>query len=386
MKNVGMNRSLLALFVIATALLGITPSTPAPFVRRPIEMKIYPGISVAAGSVAKGLITEQAYGYANIAARTPMTPDTPLQIASVSKSITAAAVMQLVQNGSVSLDNPVSNYVPQFKNGTKITVRQLLDQSSGIPGHSHNDPIIHGDDAITVDEVFHKLNATPLFATPGTKWEYANENYYLAAMIVQNVAHQSFASYLQAHVFGPAHMTHSYSSDGRNDSNVALGYVHRTPSDPFLQCPSPHWSNVLGGGGIISTPSDMVRFDIALYNGTLLDKRHLAEMTSPAVPISGKVSYGFGWFVLPDVLLWHEGDFTTASAINAIFPDGTFIVEVANGANLGPDFDRIYFARQLQNAYGVTPVALGTPHPASMLDKIGPFARCDELFPMLFAQ
>ena len=363
----------------------MTPSTPAPFVRHPIETKIYPGISVAVGSVAKGLITAQAYGYSNVAAKTPMRPDTPLHIASVSKSVTATAVMQLVQSGKVSLDKPVSIYVPNFKNGAKITVRQLLDQSSGIPGHSHNDPIIHGDDAITVDEVFRKLNATPLFAAPGTTWEYAHENYYLAAIIVQNVVHQSFASYLRAHVFGPAHMTHSYSSDGRKDSNVALGYVHRTSSDPFLQCPSPDWSNILGGGGIISTPSDMVRFDIALYNGTLLDKRHLAEMTSPAVPISGKVSYGLGWFVLPGVLLWHDGDFITASAINAIFPDGTFVVEVANGAELAPEFDRIYFARQLQNAYGATPVALGTPHPVSMLDKIGPFARCDDLFPMLFA-
>jgi len=380
------SKSILALIVAALLLPGMTPpATPAPFVRHPIEAKIYPGISVAVGSVAKGLITAQAYGYANLAAQTPMTPDTPLHIASVSKSITATAVMQLVQSGKVSLDAPVSTYVPDFKNGAKITVRQLLDQTSGIPGHSHKDPIIHGDDAISEHEVLRKLNATPLFAAPGTTWEYANENYYLAAMIVRNVAHQSFASYLQAHVFGPAHMSHSYSSDGRKDSNVALGYVHRTTSDPFLACPSPDWSNVIGGGGIISTPSDVVRFDIALYNGTLLDKRHLAEMTSPAAPISGKVSYGFGWFVQPGVLLWHEGDFTTAGAINAIFPDGTFVVEVTNGAVMGPDFDRFYFARQLQNAYGETPVALGTPHPPSMLDTFGPFSRCDQLFEMLFS-
>lgn len=363
----------------------LVAAAPLAIVKKPVEAKIYPGISVAVGSVAKGLMTAQAYGLANIAAGTPMTPDTPLHIASVSKSITATAVMQLVQSGKISLDKPVSTYVPNFKDGTKITVRQLLDQSSGIPGHAHNDPIIHGDDAISTEEFFRKLNATPLFAPPGTKWEYANENFYLAALIVQNVTGQSFGSYLQQHVFGPAHMAHSYSSDGRNDPTVALGYVHRTTSDPYLQCPSPDWSNILGGGGIISTPSDIVRFDIALYNGTLLDRKHLAEMTAPAFPISGDVSYALGWFVQPGVLLWHEGDFTTATAINAIFPDGTFVVEAANGTALGPYFDRRYFARQLQNAYGVAPVPLGKPNPASLLDKIGPFSSCDQIFQMLFA-
>ncbi|HVA29426.1 MAG TPA: serine hydrolase domain-containing protein [Candidatus Baltobacteraceae bacterium] len=380
------NRSWIALLVVAIVLPGIAPVPPPSFIKRPIETRIYPGISVAVGSVAKGLIFAQAYGDANVAAGTPMTPDTPLHVASVSKSITATAVMQLVQSGRVSLDKPVSIYVPNFTNGAKITVRQLLDHSSGIPGHAHNDPIIHGDDAISEAEFFRKLNATPLFAAPGTKWEYANENFYLAATIVQNVTHQSFASYLQKHVFGPAHMTHSYSSDGRKDASVALGYVHRTPSDPFLQCPAPDWSNVLGGGGIISTPSDIVRFDIALYDGTLLDKTHLAEMTSAAFPIAGTVSYALGWFVQPGVLLWHEGDFTTATAINAVFPDGTFVAEVTNGAELGPDFDRFYFARQLQNAYGATPVAMGTPHPASMLEKIGPFNSCEQIFQMLFAE
>lgn len=374
--------------VRTAALLGalaLVGASPAAFVRHPIDAKIYPGISVAVGSITKGLISAQAYGYANLAARKPLTPDTPMYIASVSKSITATAVMQLVQNGKVSLDAPVSTYVPNFANGKRITVRQLLDQRSGIPGHSHGDPIIHGDDAISTAEFFRKLNATPLFAEPGTKWEYANENFYLAATIVQNVSGQSFAAYLQRHVFGPAHMDHTYSSDGRSDPRVALGYVHRTTSDPFLQCPSPHWSNTLGGGGIVSTPSDIVRFDIALYDGTLLDRKYLTQMTAPAAPIGGSVSYAFGWFVQPGTLLWHEGDFTTATAINAIYPDGTFVVEVANGADLGPDFDRIYFARRLQNAYGSVPVPLGTPHPASLLDKIGPFSSCEQIFKLLFA-
>ncbi len=377
-------KSLLVLIAVALVAPAMTPATPAPIVRNTVEAQIYPGLSVAVGSVAKGVITAQASGYADIATKTPMTPDTPLHVASVSKSITATALMQLVQAGKVSLDAPVSVYLPNFVNGSKISVRQILDHTSGIPGHGHKDPIIHGDGAITTDEVFRKLNATPLFAAPGTTFEYANENYYLAAMIVQKVAGEPFATYLQNHIFGPAHMTHSYSSDGRKDSNVALGYVHRMKSDPFLRCPSPHWSNVLGGGGVITTPSDIVRFDIALYNGTLLDKRYLNEMTSPAVRISGNVSYGLGWFVQPGVLLWHGGDFTTASAINAIFPDGTFVVAIANGADLAPDFDRFYFARQLQNAYGSVPVALGTPHPPSMLDTFGPFTRCDELFDMLF--
>ena len=359
-------------------------ATPAPLVRAPIEASIYPGISIAVGGPT-GLRTAQAYGYADVAGHVAMTTDTPLRLASVSKSITAVAIMLLDQKGRISIDKPVSTYVPRYKYGSQMTVRELLDQTSGIPGRAHGDPILHGDAAITTDEFFAKANATPLYAKPGSTFDYANENYYLLATIVQNVGGMKFGDFLQKYLFAPAGMTSTYADDGRSNPQLALGYVHRLKTDPLLQCPAPDHSNVFGAGGLIGTPTDLVRFDMALLDGKILDAKHLAEMFKPAAAVGG-AHYALGWFVFPDGTILHEGDFTITSAINAIFPDHTVVAEVANGAELGPDFDRPYFARQLQNAYGTTPVALGTPNPSSLLSMIGPFKTCAELDKELFGE
>ncbi|HEX5275173.1 MAG TPA: serine hydrolase domain-containing protein [Candidatus Rubrimentiphilum sp.] len=375
----------LALVLIASAL-SVAALTRAldSFIRAPITGKVYPGISVAAGN-SSGLLAAGAFGQANIAAGTLMTAQTPMRVASVSKSITAAAILMLDEAGAISIDKPVSTYVPQFtSNGAKITLRQLLAHTSGIPGRNHGDPILHGDGAYTQAQFFAKLNATPLYAPPGTQWDYSNENYYLLAQVVQNVGHASFAAWLKQHIFGPAGMTHTYSDEGAPDPALALGYVHRTPQDPFLQCPAPDWSGELGAGGLISTPSDLVRFDIALFNGTLLDAAHRKAMFAPAFPLGGGASMALGWFVLPNGVAFHEGDFTIAAAINAIFPDGTYVAEASNGADLGPDFDRGYFTRQVQNLYGSAPIALGKPNPPSLLSMIGPFSSCAQLDAMLF--
>ena len=377
----------LALVLTACA---ASPATPLPgldaLIGAPITGKVYPGISVAVGN-SSGLLTADALGHANLATSVVITTQTPMRVASVSKSITAAAILMLDQAGAISIDKPVLTYVPQFtSNGAKITIRQLLAHISGIPGRNHGDPILHGDGPVTQAQFFSKLNATPLYATPGTQWDYANENYYLLAQVVQNVGHASFASWLKKHIFVPAGMTRTYSDEGAPDPALAVGYVHRLPQDPFLACGVPDWSGELGAGGVISTPSDLVRFDIALFNGKLLDAAHRKEMLAPAFALPGGASMALGWFVQPNGVVFHEGDFTIAAAINAIFPDGTYVAEASNAAVLGPDFDRGYFARQVQNLYGTAPIALGKPNPPSLLSMIGPFATCAQLDAMLFGQ
>lgn len=153
-------------------------------------------------------------------------------------------------------------------------------------------------------------------------------------------------------------MTQTYSDEGTAGPTLALGYVHRLSQDPFFQRGAPDWSGELGAGGVISTPSDLVRFDSALFNGTLLDAAHRKEMFAPAFPLPGGASMALGWFVQPNGVAFHEGDFTIAAAINAIFPDGTYVAEASNAAVLSPDFDRGYFTRQVQNVYGTQPIAL----------------------------
>lgn len=158
----------LALVLTACA---VSPATPAHgldrVMRAPIAGNAYPGISVAVGN-RTSLLAAGALGHANIAESITMTPQTPMRVASVSKSITAVAILMLDQTGAISIDKPVSTYVPQFtSNSAKITIRQLLAHS-GIPGRNHGDLILHGEGPVTQAQFFSKLNATPLYAAPGT--------------------------------------------------------------------------------------------------------------------------------------------------------------------------------------------------------------------------
>ena len=364
-------------FALGGCVSGSTPPAVQSFESAAADRGVYPGISMAVGN-ANGIVTAQAYGLATLPGRVPMTPSTQIRMASVSKSLTAAAILMLDQTGKISLNATVATYVPQYTSaGSLITVKQLLNQTSGIPGHDHHDPIMHGEGAYPPDLFFAKLNATPLYATPGTSFDYANENFYLLATIVQNVSGKSFADFMRDNIFVPAGMQSTYSDDGRSNAQLATGYLHRTASDPFLACPAPDWTQMLGGGGIISTPSDIARFDIALLAHKYFDAAHLAMMFAPSAPV-GSVSYGLGWFVYPQSLILHEGDFSITSSINAIYPDGTVVVEAANAADLAPDFDRVYFATQLQNKYGTTPFPLGTYNPPSLLSLVGPFSTCDQ--------
>jgi CubicO group peptidase (beta-lactamase class C family) len=380
------------MMAVLTALalaLGGCVSVSAPPATRSFESAaadrgVYPGISMAVAN-ANGVVMAQAYGLATLSGHVAMTPGTQIRMASVSKSLTAAAILMLDQNGKISIDATVATYVPRFSSaGSLITVRQLLNHTSGIQGHAHGDPILHGEGAYPPDVFFAKLNATPLYATPGTSYDYANENYYLLATIVENVSGKSFADFMHENIFLPAGMLSTYSDDGRSNPQLATGYLHRTSSDPFLACPAPDWTQALGGGGIISTPSDIARFDIALLGHKYFDAAHLAMMFAPSVAV-GPVSYALGWFVYPQNLIQHQGDFAITTTINAIYPDGTAVVEAGNAGDLAPDFDRTYFTNQLQNTYGTTPFPLGTYNPPSLLNAVGPFSSCDQFNSMFFS-
>lgn len=380
-----------SILILTAALAGCDDSSNSSseflnLVRRPVTDHIYPGISVAVGNATDGVVVAAAYGQANIGAGTPLTVETPMRMASVSKSVTAVAILMLAQAGKVSLDASVGTFVPEYTAyGNQITLRQLLSHTSGIPGHVHGDPVLHGDGPIGDDEFFAKLNAIPLYAVPGTSWDYSNENYYLLAKVVEHVSGQTFADWLNQNVFRPAGMTsRSYSDTGQANAVVPLGYVNRLKSDPFIQCPAPDWSGEVGAGGIIATPSDMVRFDAAVFGGLLLDTEHRAEMVHAVADLGQGTGYALGWFTYPSGVVKHDGDFTTIATSNTIFPDGTFVVQAANAAHLAPDFDRLYFATQLQNLYGKSSLPLGTPNPPSLLNMFGPFTTCQQLDDMLY--
>ena len=200
--------------------------------------------------VARGgrILFRQSYGMANYELGVPNSSVTRYHIASVSKPFTAAAILQLQEQGHLSVSDKVSKYVPGFSNGERITLDHLLTHSSGIPD-------INGIDGIdtfersphTLEQLVAKFASLPLEFAPGSKQSYSNSNYNLLALILEKVSGESYEDYLRRHIFEPAGMKDSGVDDdaSRLIPNAASGYNPAGISG-FENASYLDWSNKTG--------------------------------------------------------------------------------------------------------------------------------------------
>src|SRR5919202_2819982 len=165
-----------------------------------------PGLSVVVVDGEQVLLS-RGYGFADHEAGTPMTQDTLVQIASTNKGMIALAMMQLVERGLVDLDAPVTRYLPTFsmddERAAEITVRQTLSHTAGIPAGIHTDG---AQDDQALQRRVASLASVKLSRAPGTGYEYANDGYSVAGLVIQTVSGQPYEDYLAAHVFEPLGM------------------------------------------------------------------------------------------------------------------------------------------------------------------------------------
>jgi CubicO group peptidase (beta-lactamase class C family) len=279
----------------------------------------------------------EGFGNADSSGRA-VTPQTPFIIGSTSKSFTALAIMQLVEDGKVELDAPVQRYLPWFRvadpqASARITVRHLLNQTSGLPQLSGARPLADFDQSPGASEWQARALATLELTRPvGSEFQYSNMNYNLLGLIVEAASGESYEAYVQDHIFAPLDMTHSYTSQAEAQQHgMAVGhrYWFTIPvAAPDL--PMPRGS--LPSGQLISSSEDMARYLIAHLNGgryhnvRILSPAGIDELHRPAVEVhmpgiepSGK--YGMGWFIEETGrtrIVWHGGqvpDFCTYMAI-----------------------------------------------------------------------
>ena len=220
--------------------------------------------------------------------------DTVFDMASVSKTFTAVAVLQLVEKGKIQLTDTLDKYFPEYETGKKISISNLLHMSSGIPDYCNNpDPFwnISGADAankklsdifldkITDEEFLQALYKAPLDFEPGTKCEYSNTNYHLLAFIIEKVSDVKYCDYVKKNIFDKCGMTKTtsmatgdmtYKPEGF-DEFVQYGF---TDKDGYTAGPN----NYRGDSGIHSCLTDMVKFDRALFAGKLLNKASMEIM------------------------------------------------------------------------------------------------------------
>lgn len=261
-----------------------------------------PGLSVA---VASGdmVVWAQGFGSADLEQNVPVQAETVFRIASISKPITATAVMQLVERGLVSIEDPIQRYVPGFprKPQGEIRLRHLLTHTSGIR-HYRGDEFGLNDYYPTLERAMAVFKDDPLEFAPGDRYLYSTYGYNLLAGVVEAVSGRSFDDYLRANIFAPAGMTSTFLERPQElVRHRARQYVRGPSPFTWLNAPYVDLSVKWAGGGIISTASDLLKFDLALNAGRLLRPDTQDRMYTSARLNSGAITgYGLGWMVSQD--------------------------------------------------------------------------------------
>lgn len=246
------------------------------------------------------IVYEEGFAMANRVEALGVDTSTQFNIGSVSKVFTAAAVMQLVEAGQVDLDKPVVDYVPDFtmqdSRYQDITVRMLLNHSSGLPGTMMYNGFASAKDPQFLNEFMNYLAGCSLKADPGVVSVYCNDGFTLAEVLIEKVTGQTYADYLDKNIFAKAGMKDSSCSFKAENPNIALKYNNEDgavlPAEII---------NLMGTGGISATAADLCRFGNALLGNKLMSAESFAEYTSPqygkeTVPTGTPITnYGLGW-------------------------------------------------------------------------------------------
>jgi CubicO group peptidase (beta-lactamase class C family) len=255
-----------------------------------------PGLSV---SVATGgdVVWTAGYGLSDVENFVPAKATTVYRLASISKPITATAILQLVEAGKIDLEAPIQRYVPTFpRKPWPITVRQLLSHLGGIRHYEaleEENSTRHYGDLLSPLRVFQN---DPLVAEPGTKFHYTTFGYALLGAALENVSSMRYMDYLRQRIFAPSRMERI-----RQDHvfaiipNRARGYI-LNGTGQVQNCSLADTSNKIPGGGLASTAEDIVRFGLAVRKGALLKPATLEMMFAPQKLRDGRLNnYGLGW-------------------------------------------------------------------------------------------
>ncbi|HSK71400.1 MAG TPA: serine hydrolase domain-containing protein [Pyrinomonadaceae bacterium] len=265
-----------------------------------------PAVSLAV--VRNGQIVKaKGYGLANIEANSAATSKTVYEIGSMTKQFTAAAVMMLVEEDKVSLDDKITKYFPGAPDWwNQITVRHLLNHTSGIQNHvavpDYLDLFktsITGKNFPSREEILKEFYKLPSEFAPGETWSYDNTGYYLLGIIIEKASGKEFFQFLNERIFKQLGMNETRSTDSRPVvPNRASGYewVNGAYENRPILAPFVPFS----AGCILSTVEDLAKWDAALYGEKLLKKSSLEQMWTPAKTINGAMpsfDHGFGWFI-----------------------------------------------------------------------------------------
>jgi CubicO group peptidase (beta-lactamase class C family) len=286
---------LLLFFSVAVSAQDGVTSRVDEYVLAEMQKQRIPGVSVAVVKAGE-IILAKGYGFANVEHQVPVKPETIFQSGSVGKQFTATAVMMLMEEGKLSLEDPITKYFPDAPAAwQKITIRHLLTHTAGTTDYP-SDFDFRRD--YTEDELLKRAEAIPLSFQPGDKWSYSNLGYVLLGILIHKVSGKFYGDFLQERIFQPLGMsTARIISEEDIVPNRAAGYrlVKGALKNQGWVSPS---LNTTADGALYLTVYDMAKWDAALYTEKLLKKTSLDQMWTPVKLNSGKTeNYGFGWGV-----------------------------------------------------------------------------------------
>jgi CubicO group peptidase (beta-lactamase class C family) len=285
----------------------------AAFFSKKVETEKFNGCILVA---QQGLpIYKASFGYANIEKKIPLDINSEFQLASTSKTFTAIAILQLYEQGKLSLDDDLEKYFKGFPY-KGITIKMLLNHRSGLSNYVYDcEPYCEKPNLYQGKKFDNQamlqilLTHKPIRHTaPNKKFEYCNTNYALLALIIEQVSGSSYASFLEQNIFDSIGMTHSYILSNNQTLSNKRTFGHFANCHTYNDCFA---DDVVGDKGIYASVEDMLKYDQALYNQKLVKNSTLQlAFTGYSNEHKGLRNYGLGWRIIDDKkskIVYHNG-------------------------------------------------------------------------------
>lgn len=346
---------LLGFFFICAALSAQVSPAQIDNIFAPLKSSDAPGAAVLVVYQGKPVF-RRGYGVSDLRTMHPITPQTDFRLASFTKQFTATCIMLLVHDGKLRYDDHLTDIFPEFPDyGKAITIRNLLNHTSGLP--DYEDILMKQYPDTPEEKIPQILDAGVLKLLeqqtagkfpPGSKWEYSNSGYAILAMIVEKVSGKPFGQFLHDRIFVPLKMSHTLAYEKGKNEVPHRAYGHTREKDGWRETDQSPTSAVLGDGGIYTSIDDLVKWDRALREHTLLSASEMQPALAPVQPTGGPakfdngtpVSYGFGWFLDPykgHKRMSHDGSTIGFRTTIQHFPDDNLtVIVLANRQDVNP--------------------------------------------------
>jgi len=344
---------LLSIFLVSTAPAQVS-TNQIDAIFSSLRSNDAPGAAVLVVHNGK-IVFRHGYGITDLRTRRPIDSKTDFRLASFTKQFTATCIMLLVHDGKLHYDDHLTDIFLGFPDyGKAITIRNLLNHTSGLP--DYEDLVMKQYPNTPEEKIPQILDAGVLKLLEqqtagqfpaGSKWQYSNSGYATLAMVVEKVSGKPFGQFLHDRIFRPLQMNNTLAYEKGKNEVPHRAYGHTGQKDgTWEETDQSPTSAVLGDGGIYTSIDDLVKWDSALREHTLLSEAEMKPALTPVEPSGGPakyqsgkpVSYGFGWFLDPyngHKRMSHDGDTIGFRTTIQRFPDdGLTVIVLANQADL----------------------------------------------------